>query len=144
VGHERSPTSATTVVATTRATPRIACTASTTGRHRPGRQKLFDLALKAREPRFRVLDRVDVILEHDLLGGVVEADRGQPAVVASGSTSDTAVDPGVAQEKALQMLAGLAEHAPRRGARPHQIAHRLMGGIGHPHGHETSCVNHWR
>ena len=39
----------------------------------------------------------------------------------------------MAQEKALQVLAGLAEHAPRRGPRPHQIAHRLVGGIRHPY-----------
>jgi hypothetical protein len=38
-------------------------------RHRPGRQELLDLALQTREPCFRVLDRVDVVLEHDLLGG---------------------------------------------------------------------------
>ena len=30
------------------------------------------------------------------------------------------------------MLAGLPEHAPRRGPRPHQVAHRFVGGIGHP------------
>ncbi len=51
-------------------------------RHRPAGQELLDLVLQAREPGFRVLDGVDVVLQHDLLGGVVEADRGQPAPIA--------------------------------------------------------------
>jgi hypothetical protein len=45
----------------------------------------------------------------------------------------------MAQEKALQMLAGLPEDPPRRGPRPHQVAHRLMGGVGHPHGRQLAC-----
>ena len=45
-------------------------------RHPPAGQELLDLVLQAREPGFRVLDGVDVVLQHDLLGGVVEADRG--------------------------------------------------------------------
>jgi len=36
------------------------------------------------------------------------------------------------QQETLQMLARLAEHTRRRGARPHQIAHRLVGRIGNP------------
>ena len=31
------------------------------------------------------------------------------------------------------MLARLAEHPPRRRPRPHQVAHRLVGAIRHPH-----------
>ena len=37
------------------------------------------------------------------------------------------------QEKALQVLARLAEHSAGRGPRPDQIAHRLVRGIRHPH-----------
>jgi hypothetical protein len=45
------------------------------GRHRPARQKFLDLALQPLEPHFGILDRVDAILQHDLLGGMIEADR---------------------------------------------------------------------
>ena len=45
-------------------------------RHRPARQQVLDLRGQARDPRLRVLDGVDVVLQHDLLGGMVEADRG--------------------------------------------------------------------
>ena len=38
------------------------------------------------------------------------------------------VDPAVAQEKALQVLARLAEHAACRGPRPHQVAHPVWDG----------------
>jgi hypothetical protein len=38
-------------------------------RHRPAGQELLDLTLQAREPRLGILDRVDIILEHDLLRG---------------------------------------------------------------------------
>ena len=122
-------------------------------RHRPGGQELLDLALQTLEPRLGVLDRVDVVLEHDLLGGAVEADRGQPAAVRLVPAPHAAVAPAVApQEKALQVLARLAEHAACRGPRPvgrsdggsgpdprldrPTVAHRLVGGIRHPHRHQ--------
>ena len=53
---------------------------------------------------------------------------------ARGQALYAAIDSPMAQEKALQVLAGLAEHAPRGGPRPHQVAHRFVGGIRHPHG----------
>jgi hypothetical protein len=42
---------------------------------------------------FHILDRVDVVLQHDLLGGVVKADRAQPAPIRPGPTPHAAIDP---------------------------------------------------
>jgi len=40
----------------------------------------------------------------------------------------------MAQQKALQMLPRLAQHADRGCPRPHQVAHRLVCQIGNPNG----------
>ena len=60
-----------------------------------------------------ILDRMDVVLQHDLLGGVVEANRGQPAPIRPGPAADAAIDPAMAQEKALQVLPGLLRSTVR-------------------------------
>ena len=38
-------------------------------RHRPAGQELLDLALQALQPHLGVLDRMDGVLQHDLLAG---------------------------------------------------------------------------
>jgi hypothetical protein len=63
---------------------------------------------------------------------MVESDRGQPAAVGLGPAPHAAVDPAVAQGKALHVLARLAQHAAGGHPRPHQIAHRLVRRVGHP------------
>jgi hypothetical protein len=73
-----------------------------------------------------------------------EADRGQPAAVGLGPTPHAAVDLAVTQEKALQVLTGLAEHAVRRRPRPHQVAHCLVGGIRHQTGSAHPPGAAWR
>jgi hypothetical protein len=40
--------------------------------HRPAGQELGDLALQAPEPGLSVLDRVDIVLEHDLGAGCLK------------------------------------------------------------------------
>jgi hypothetical protein len=49
------------------------------GRHGPSRHELLDLAPQASDPRRGVLDGADVVLQDDLLGGMVEAQVGKPA-----------------------------------------------------------------
>jgi hypothetical protein len=68
---------------------------------------------------FGILDSVDVILQHDLLRRMVEAHRGQPAVIGQRLGTRPAVDPVMRQQKTLQMLSRLGKHSPRRRARPH-------------------------
>ena len=75
--------------------------------HRPAGQELLDLVLRAREPGLRVLDRGDVVLEHDLLGGVAEADRGQPAPIRPGPAAHAAIDSPWRRREPVQVLAGL-------------------------------------
>jgi hypothetical protein len=48
-----------------------------------------------------ILDSVDVILQHDLLGRMLETHRGQPAPKGLGASP--AVDAVMTQQKALQM-----------------------------------------
>ena len=43
------------------------------------------------------------------------------------------VVPAMAEQETRQLLASLPQTADRCQARPHQIPHRLMGGIGNPH-----------
>jgi hypothetical protein len=42
------------------------------------------------------------------------------------------VNPLMAQQKPLQMLSRFGQHPNRGRPRPHQIAHRLVCGIGYP------------
>jgi hypothetical protein len=55
-------------------------------------------------PGFGVLDRIDVVLQHDLLRRVLEPHRRQPAPVSQGPGASPARDPLVAQQKPLQVL----------------------------------------
>jgi hypothetical protein len=120
------------VTATTRATPRIACSAATTGAIGPTRQELLGLPRQPVELGFRVLDGVNVILQHDLLRWMGKAHRRQPATVSQGPRTNPWVDLTMAQQKALHMLACLGEHSACRRSGAHQIAHGFMGSVGDP------------
>ena len=87
---------------------------------------------------------MDVILQHDLLRGMVEADRGQPAPISFGPTTGTTVDPTMAQQETLEMLASLAENPPCRGASPDQVTHRLMRVVRHPHRRQLASPMQFR
>ena len=53
-------------------------------RHRPLRYKLFDLPGQPLNAIFGVGDGVDIVLQHDLLSGVIKTHRGQPTPVCQG------------------------------------------------------------
>ena len=53
---------------------------------------------------------MDVVLQHDLLCRMIEAHRGQPASIGQGPGANSAVDPVMAQQKALQMLPRLGQY----------------------------------
>ena len=115
-----------------KATPRIACTASTTGaRLQPG-SRLGDLLRQALDPSLGIGDGVDAVLKHDLLCWMCEADRGQPAAVGDRPALLPGIDPTVSQQEPLKMLARLSHHTNRGGARPDQITHRIVRDIRHP------------
>jgi hypothetical protein len=45
----------------------------------------------------------------------------------------------LAQQEARELLARAAQCTHRVKARPHQVAYRLMPGIGNPHGGQLAC-----
>jgi hypothetical protein len=51
------------------------------GRHGPSWSQIFDLLRQAGDPLFGIMHAVDIVLQHNLLGGVVEAKRRQPAAI---------------------------------------------------------------
>ena len=55
-------------------------------------------------PPFRIGDRVNVILQHDLLCRVIKAHRRQPAAISLRPGSNAGIDPPVSQEKSTQVL----------------------------------------
>nr|WP_211103768.1 hypothetical protein [Azospirillum argentinense] len=107
-------------------------------RHRPVRQQILDLPCQAFNPSLGVCDRMDVILQHHLLGGVIKAHRGQPAPIGQGPAPLAGINTPVPQQEALQMLTRLAEHPNGCGPRPDQVAHRLVCAVRDPNSREVS------
>src|SRR3981189_3662289 len=95
------------------------------GRHRPVRQQLLDLLRQPIASGLSFLDSMNVVLPHDLLSRMLEAHRRQPASVSQGPGASPAVNPLMAQQEALQMLARFGQHPNRGRPCPHQIPHRL-------------------
>ena len=79
---------------------------------------------------------VQVFLKPDLLRGVRHLERGQPAQVRGGPGALAGIADAVAQQQGLEAVAGAAAFAHRVLACAHQIAHGLVGGVGHAHGAE--------
>src|SRR3954470_17198725 len=70
----KSPTSAASTTAERKAMPRIACKAVTTGASdHSGTSSRICWPSQAVAAALRLLDRVDLLLQHDLLGGMGEA-----------------------------------------------------------------------
>jgi hypothetical protein len=103
-------------------------------RQRPARQQGRDLLGQQHHSPLRVLDRVDIVLQHDLLGWMLEAQCGQPTPIGHGPRRAAGIDPTVPQQEALQVLACFAEHPHGGGPRPDQIAHRFVRRVRHPYG----------
>jgi hypothetical protein len=61
-----------------------------------------------------------------------KAYRGQPAPIGQRPGTSSSIDLIVAQQEALHMLACLGQYPARRRARPYQLAHGFMGGVGDP------------
>jgi hypothetical protein len=102
-------------------------------RHRPARHDRGQLLFQPPQPRQRLFDCLERVLEHDLLGRMREALARQPAPVRQGPMLAAIEDAAVPQQKRQQLLALAAKVLSSRLARPNQIAHRLVNGIRHPH-----------
>ncbi|WP_167484188.1 hypothetical protein [Mesorhizobium tamadayense] len=57
------------------------------------------------QPVLRIGDHVDLVLEHDLLGQMVEPLRRQPAGMGPGPVLATGKDPAMAQQERQKLLA---------------------------------------
>jgi Resolvase, N terminal domain len=101
-------------------------------RHRPAWQQFYDLLLQAVQSILAVADGGKVLLDEDVMGGVVEFKAANPLDVHLCPMGFTLVDAPVPEQKALQMLAIFFDHLHGRDAGAHQIANRLMSFVGHP------------
>jgi hypothetical protein len=109
-----------------KATPRIAWIAAAIG------ALLGDLPRQSINPPFCIRDRVNVILQHDLLGRMIKAHRCQPAAISLRPGSNAGIDLPVSQEKSTKVLTRLRQRPCRRRAGSHQVAHRFVGGVRNP------------
>ncbi len=92
--------------------------------------KVADLAGQPIAPRLGVIDGVEVFLEHDLLGRMIETKTGEPSPMGLGPMAPATIDPVVPQQKALQPLPCRAQVLYRRGPGPDQVTHRLVRRLG--------------
>lgn len=79
---------------------------------------------------------MQVLLEGDLLRGVRQRQAGQPAQMRCRPGALARVHHAIAQQQCLQAVAcvALLAHGVLTGA--HQVAQRLVHGVGHAHGTE--------
>jgi hypothetical protein len=126
----KSPTSATKITAANRI-PRASPAKPRARLHGPGGHELLDLAHEARNPRRGVRDGADVVLQDDLLGGMVEAQVGEPTPVGLGPIT-AGMNPPMAEQKRLQSLTPNGQGMGGCSARSHESPHRLMGGVRNP------------
>jgi hypothetical protein len=112
--------------------PRSVCNAATTGGQRPFRQHRRDLRRQPIAPRRGGLDRLNVILENEVVSGPLKTQSGQPPAARLGP-GEGARNGALAQQKPAERLACPAQAVHRVEPRPHQIAHRPVAAIGNPH-----------
>ena len=89
------------------------------GLQAPLGQRVAQRLLQACNARVGLGDRVQVFLEADLLGRVLEPDGGQPAQMGGSPRSLADVSEAVAQQQRLQAVAGVAAFTHRVFARAH-------------------------
>ena len=82
-------------------------------------------------PRRRRLDRGDAVFQHDVMRRLLESQSGHPATVHQRPRRPIVVT-AMTQEKARELLTGLAQAADGRKTRAHEIADRLMSLIRNP------------
>ena len=119
--------------------PRKARRRATSLGERPAERRLLDLPLDRRELRVPHRAGADEVVEGGLGGGLLEAERLQPELVAHApAPARHGVAPAVAEQEALQPLARDAAVALEVLARAHEVAQRLLGRGGHAHRRELA------
>jgi hypothetical protein len=100
--------------------------------HRPGRHDRGQLLVQAVQPLSRIRDRVDLLLEDDLLCRVLEGPTGKPTPVCHRPMTAAVVDPAMAQEKGEQLLTFAAQVIRASVPSPDQIANRFVNHVRNP------------
>jgi hypothetical protein len=87
---------------------------------------------QALEPRLGILDRLAVLLQHEMLGRMLEALLAKPSRVRLRPRGAAGEDPTVAEQEGLEVLALGAQVLHRRLVGAHELAHRFVTQVGHP------------
>jgi hypothetical protein len=98
---------------------------------RPIRQRRLDMSFHTVASRRRRLDRGNAVFHHDVIRGLLESQSGHPAT-GHQCPRRPIVMTAMTQEKARELLTGLAQTADRRKTRAYEIADRLMSRIRNP------------
>lgn len=101
-------------------------------RKRPVRQPLLDLNRQAVAPLFCGIDRRYAVLQYDMMRLFGEAKSRHPAAMHLGPCRAMIVM-SVPEQKAGELLAGMAQAAHGRQPGPYQVAHRLVGTVRDPY-----------
>ena len=101
-------------------------------RHRPVGHQLPDLLAQAVAAPLGLSDCVDLLLQHDLLGRVCEAEPGQPAPVCWRPSLAAREHPIVAQQETQELLPRPSHRLHGSRPRPDKITHGLMYRIRDP------------
>ena len=101
-------------------------------RKRPARQELHDGSLDALEAFLSQPNRLHVFLQHDLVGRMLELLLLEPAPIPRAPVLLHGGGAAVPQHEGVHLLLVDADRLDCRGARAHQVAHRLVHGIGAP------------
>src|SRR5262249_57227945 len=104
------------------------------------RNNSCELLLEPAQPLDSILDCRDGVLEDDLLRGMNEALRGQPAVIRTGPVIPNCEDPAMLQQERQQLLALATKILGRCHASTHQVANRLVHIVRYPHGSELAST----
>ena len=99
---------------------------------RPVRQHRLDLCRQPIASRLGGFDRRDVILEHNVMHRLLELETRQPTAMQLGPCRPP-VMAALPQQEARQLLACPTQRMHRVETGAHQVAYRLMPGIGNPH-----------
>jgi hypothetical protein len=103
------------------------------GSEAPPGQRVSHRLLQTHDASGRLGDRVQVLLQADLLCRMLHLQPGQPAQVRRCPGTFARVRDAVAQQQRLESVAAIALFAHRVVAGPHQIAYRLVGRPRHAH-----------
>ena len=91
------------------------------------------LLVQTTQPLARILHRINLLLENDLLGRVLEGLTREPAPVRQGPMTAPVIDAPIAQQEGEQLLALAAQVVRSCLTGPDQVTDSLVDWVRHPH-----------